>query len=123
MSYVLTDSILITIKKMLGFEADYEHYDMDLIILINACIRELYQLGIGEKEFAVNGMEQTWTEYLGEAIGLYDDAKSYIYYKVRLAFDPPSNSFVTNSIQELLKETAWRLTVAADEKRIDDINE
>ena len=114
----LNDSILLTIKKMLGLDSSYDVYDEDVIVLINACIREIYQLGVGEETFSVTNDTQTWSEYLGAMSGLYDDVKSYIYYKVRLAFNPPSNSFVVKSYEDLMKENAFRILVTADIRRI-----
>lgn len=118
----INNSILGTIKKMLGLEPSYTVFDEDIMVLINSCIREIYQLGVGDETFSVTGHDQTWSDYLGATSGLYDDVKSYIYYKVRIAFNPPSNSFVTNSFQELLKENAFRILIAADKQRYDNEN-
>lgn len=120
---VLNNSILSTIKKMLGFESEYEAFDEDLVVLINGFIRELYQLGVGEERFAVTGNEQTWADYLGNANGVLDDVKSYIYYKVRLIFNPPSNSFVVKSYKDAIEETAWRICTTQDMKRNGESNE
>ena len=115
----INNSILGTIKKMLGLEPSYTVFDEDVMVLINSCIREIYQLGVGDETFSVTGHDQTWSDYLGAASGLYDDVKSYIYYKVRIAFNPPSNSFITSSFQELIKENAFRILIAADKRRYD----
>jgi hypothetical protein len=88
------------------------------MVLINSCIRDIHQLGVGEETYSVTDSSQTWTEYLGAMSGMYDDVKSYIYYKVRLAFNPPSNSFVVKSYEDLLKENAFRILVAADIRKI-----
>lgn len=120
---VLNNSILSTIKKMLGFESEYEAFDEDLVVLINGFIRELYQLGVGKEHFAVTGNEQTWADYLGNANGVLDDVKSYIYYKVRLIFNPPSNSFVVKSYKDAIEETAWRICTTQDMKRNGESNE
>lgn len=114
----MNDSILLTIKKMLGLDASYTVYDEDVMVLINSCIRDIHQLGVGEETYSVTDSSQTWTEYLGAMSGMYDDVKSYIYYKVRLAFNPPSNSFVVKSYEDLLKENAFRILVAADIRKI-----
>lgn len=119
---VLNNSILSTIKKMLGFESEYEAFDEDLVVLINGIIRELYQLGVGEECFALTGSEQTWIEYLGGTSGILDDVKSYIYYKVRLIFNPPSNSFVVNSYKDAINETAWRICTTQDMKRNNEVD-
>ena len=63
--------------------------------------------------------DQIWEDYIGANSGLYDDVKSYIFYKTRIMFNPPSNSFVTSSYQEAAKECIWRISIAADMARIE----
>ena len=43
----MTDSILTTIKKMLGISEEYEHFDIDIITHINSTFSILAQLGVG----------------------------------------------------------------------------
>lgn len=117
---VIDSSILGTIKKMIGFDRDYVQFDQDLIVFINAHIKELHQIGVGDIDFAITGHDQTWEDYLGANSGVYDDVKAYIYYKTRIAFNPPSNSFVVSAYQEQIKECAWRISIAADIKAIDE---
>lgn len=111
-------SILGTIKKMLGLDLEYTIYDQDIMVFINSYIEELVQIGVGNANFSVTGHDQTWFEFLGANSGKYDGAKSYIYYKTRLAFNPPANSFVVSAYQDLIKETAWRLSIDADMERL-----
>ena len=111
-------SILGTIKKMLGIDSEYTIYDQDIMVFINSYIEELVQIGVGNANFSVTGHDQTWFEFLGANSGKYDGAKSYIYYKTRLAFNPPANSFVVSAYQDLIKETAWRLSIDADMERL-----
>lgn len=115
----IESSILATIKKMIGIERDYTQFDQDIMVLINSYIKELYQIGVGPENFAITGHDQTWEDYLGANSGLYDDVKSYIFYKTRIMFNPPSNSFVTSSYQEAAKECIWRISIAADMARIE----
>lgn len=112
------DSILQTIKKMIGLESSYDAFDEDIIVLINSAMQELYQLGVGDEPFSINGDTESWTDYLGENLKFLNDVKTYIYYKVRLIFNPPSNSFVVNSFQDAIKETAWRICTKMDIKRL-----
>ena len=44
------ESILTSIKKMLGITEDYEHFDSDLIMHINSVFSILTQLGVGPSE-------------------------------------------------------------------------
>ena len=108
------DSILLTIRKMLGGSAEYNVFDVDLCSFINSSIMKLYQMGIGEIGFSVNGQEKTWRDYLGDDFEKLRSVVDFIYTEVRMKFDPPSNSFVMNAMKENLKELEWRLIVQVE---------
>lgn len=115
----MDDSILRTIKALLGPDSDYTVFDQDILIFINGALSTLTQIGIGPSEgFRITGENETWQDFLGD----YDDlepVKSYVYMKVRLMFDPPSNSSVLNAYKESCTELEWRLNVAVDPGRYD----
>ena len=108
------DSILLTIRKMLGGSAEYDVFDVDLCSFINSSIMKLYQMGIGEIGFSVDGEEQTWRDYLGDDFAKLRSVVDFIYTEVRMKFDPPSNSFVMNAMKDNLKELEWRLIVQVE---------
>jgi hypothetical protein len=108
----MADSILNTIKKMLGIEPDYAAFDMDVITGINAVFGTLKDLGIGPDEgFMILDADAVWTDFLpnDEDRITLNTVKSYIYLRVRLAFDPPGTSYLITSLQEQAKEIEWRL--------------
>lgn len=108
------DSILTSIKKMLGIEEDYNHFDPELIVMINSVFGVLFQLGVGPKDapYSIESEENTWDEFMvGNQI---QTVKSYIFAKVKMQFDPPSSSFVLSSYQDLAKEFEWRCNVDAE---------
>jgi len=110
----MEDSILLSIKALLGPDSDYEVFDQDIIIFINSAIATLTQLGVGPSNgFRITGDSETWTEFIGGRNDI-DSIKSYIYMKVRMAFDPPSSSYVMSAYEEACKEYEWRLNVAVD---------
>lgn len=110
------ESVLTTIKKMLGIAADYTHFDSDIIVHINSVLMTLNQLGIGPETPALIESEmETWEKTLGD-IKDVAAVKTYIYLKVRLVFDPPTSSFVVESMNNQIKELEWRLTAQADLK-------
>ena len=110
----LEDSILRTIVGLIGPDSDYDVFDPDIIIFINSAISTLTQLGIGPPEgFRITGVDETWGDFLGDAKDL-ESVKSYIYMKTRIAFDPPSTSFLLSAYQDACKEYEWRLNVAVD---------
>lgn len=112
------ESIFKSIKALLGPDADYDVFDRDILIFINSTLSTLTQLGIGPKEgFRITGESETWHDLLGDYKDL-ESVKTYIYMKVRMAFDPPSNSAVMNAYEEMCKEFEWRLNVAVDPSRL-----
>ena len=107
------DSILLSIKKLLGMDPiGFTQYDTDLIIHINTIIEFLNQLGVDIPEgFKINDENALWSDYLNkpEYNGIKDSIKSYIYLRVRLVFDPSTNSSLLNSINDTIKELEWRI--------------
>lgn len=110
------ESILISIKKMLGITEDYTHFDNDIIMHINSVLMVLTQLGVGPEEgFMIEDDANTWDEFIGESTQL-QAVKSYVYLKVKLLFDPPLSSSVIESINRMITEFEWRLNIAVDPK-------
>ena len=108
------ESILTSTKKLLGIAEDYNHFDPDLIMHINSVFTILTQLGVGPKGgFMILDENATWDEFLPE--GKYLMAvKSYVAQKVRLLFDPPTNSAVMECINKMIQEFEWRLNVEVE---------
>ena len=105
------DSILTSIKKLLGISADYTHFDQDLIIQINSAFSALTQLGVGPIEgFEIQDASSTWSEFIDDP--RLNFAKTYVQIRVKLAFDPPTSSALIESYNRQLDELTWRLTVA-----------
>lgn len=118
----MMDSILTSIKKLIGYPEDYEQFDTDLIIHINSVFTILNQIGVGPiNGFSIKDKSTTWSEYTGDTV-LFDSVKTYVYMKVRLVFDPPSSSFVLESIKEMIKEYEWRLNAFAESKKEENQN-
>jgi hypothetical protein len=108
------DSILNTVKLALGVEADYNNFDIPILLEINSAIFNLNQLGIGlVNGFVVKGEGESWKDLLGDTLQ-FELVKSYILAKVRLSFDAPGNSFLVDAIQKQIAEYEWRLMVLAE---------
>ena len=108
------ESILNSIKKLLGIDETYEAFDTDIIMHINSVFSVLNQLGVGPEEgFYITGDTQTWTDFLGDRKDI-ELVKSYVYMKVRLIFDPPQSSAVMESMNRAISEFEWRANVAVD---------
>lgn len=109
-------SILITIKKMLGLDQDYDVFDEEIKVHINSVFMYLNQLGVGpDTPFSITGDTETWPQFTPSG----DNAnalKTYMYLRVKLIFDPPNTSFVLKAIQDQITELEWRLNVQVDPK-------
>lgn len=109
------ESILTSIKKLLGITEEYTHFDNDLIMHINSVLMILSQLGVGPSEgYSISSSAQTWTDFLGDDLKKLQSVKSYVALKVRLMFDPPTSSSVMEAINNQIREFEWRLNVAVD---------
>lgn len=107
------ESILTSIKKMLGIGEEYAHFDADIIFHINSALMTLSQLGVGQEDFYITTDEQLWEDYLGESKKL-EAVKSYIYLRVKMLFDPPANSTLVEAMKQQIDEFEWRLNVQAE---------
>ena len=108
------ESILTSIKKLIGYPEEYEQFDPDIIIHINSVFTILNQLGVGPADgFVIKDKATKWSDYIGDN-KLLESVKTYMYLKTRLVFDPPASSFVTESIKEMIKEYEWRLNATAE---------
>ena len=107
-------SILTSIKKMLGIAEDYTEFDEDIITHINSVFLNLTQLGVGPEEgFMVEDDTAVWEDFIDNSIQL-QAVKTYMYLKVKLLFDPPLSSSVTESFTRMIAELEWRLNAAVD---------
>lgn len=107
------ESILTSIKKLLGIQAAYTNFDVDILIHINTAFATLNQLGVGPEEgFIVEDESSTWDEYITSCN--LTMVRTYIYLKVRLVFDPPTSGILTDSIYRTISELEWRLYLEGD---------
>ena len=109
------DSILTTVKKLLGIDEEDVSFDTDIIVSINTAIPSLSQMGIGPPNgFIVISKDQKWTDYIRDTTINLEGVKTYLYLKTKLIFDPPTNSTVIQSIENNLKELEWRMMLAVE---------
>ena len=109
------ESILTSIKKMLGIAETYEHFDADIIMHINSVFMTLTQLGVGPAQgFFIQDEETLWTDFIPDTNKL-QAVKTYMYLRVRLLFDSASLGSATIAAYERqIQEFEWRLNVAAE---------
>ena len=110
----MEESILTSIKKLLGITEEYEHFDQDLIMHINSVFMILTQMGVGPEDgFNISSKKTTWSEFTKDDKKI-EAVKSYVYMKVKLLFDPPASSSVMEAMNRAINEFEWRLTLAAN---------
>lgn len=108
------ESILTSIKKLLGIAEEYDHFDPDIIMHINSVFMILTQLGVGPSTgFIIEDETTTWAEFVPDSVSI-EAVKSYVYLKVKLLFDPPDRSAVMEATNKLISELEFRLNVAAE---------
>lgn len=109
----MEDSILVSIRQMLGPSGTYDVFDPQLINYINTAFGRLYQLGIGPAEpFSITDDQAKWSDFVES--GSIEELKTYVYLKVRFLFDPPQNSSVLTAYNEQAKELEWELNALYD---------
>lgn len=109
------NSILTSVKNDLGMTEDYEAYDSQIIEYINTMFIILNQMGVGPNEvFSIKDKTSTWNEFTEENAEL-DLAKTYVYQRVKMIFDPPQSSAHIDALKENSKELEWRLYATSNE--------
>lgn len=109
----LASSVLASTKKLLGIQDEYTEFDQEIIMNINSVLGKVYQLGVTKEAKIIEDREATWTDIIGDRKDL-EIIKTYIYKNVKLAFDPPSSSFVLQSLKEQIAEEEFRLSAVTD---------
>lgn len=105
------ESILDSVKQVLGQDADYTSFDVDVLMGINSVFSTLNQLGIGPTDgFAITDNTAVWADFLGSDPRL-NSVKTYVYLRVRMLFDPPTTSYLITAMEKQILELEWRLNV------------
>ena len=108
------DSILTSVKKLLGIAEENTEFDLDIILHINSVFTILTQLGVGpSKGFFITDNSATWSDFVPEGT-MMEAVKSYMGCKVKILFDPPASSVAMQALQNMCNEFEWRLNVLCD---------
>lgn len=107
------DSILNTIKKLMGITEEYTHFDQDLIIHINSVLMILNQIGVGKEGFIVRDESDAWGDFIEDEEKI-EGVKTYVFIRTKLVFDPPSSSIVSDSYKKMADELEFRLNLSVD---------
>lgn len=113
-------NILTDIKKLFGIVEECEDFDLDLMLYINTTFSTLNQLGVGTEEpFHIESKEETWYDFLEDDLNSFQDVKMYIYYNVKLGFDPTTSATMVTQLNSSIKELEWRMKTKAEMKRME----
>lgn len=116
----MNGSILTSVKKSLGITEDFTDFDPDIIMAINSTLNILTQLGVGTKKgFQIEGDSEIWIDFIGDNEQL-NMIKTYVCAKVRLIFDPPQLTSVTECLKEIVREFEFRINCEVDPPNISD---
>lgn len=113
------DSILTSVKKIIGISEEDDSFDVDLIMHINTVLMTLNQIGVGPSEgFSISSKQDTWDDFFSGDKPI-EAVKSYVSLKVRLIFDPPTSGSVADAIKSNISELEWRINVMAETAHVD----
>ena len=111
----MEESILNTVKKVLGIDPAYEVYDLDLLIYINGIFADLHQIGFGPKQgFGIHDAEAKWSDYTHDNL-LVENIKPFIIMRCRQSFDPPQTGPLAEALDAMIKKQEWRIYLYADQ--------
>lgn len=109
----MAQSILTSVKKILGLAESDTSFDVDVLLHINSVFSILDQVGIGpDGGFMIEDDSPTWDDFVTDK--RMNSVKTYVYLRVRLLFDPPNTSFVIDSMNKQISELEWRLNVVRE---------
>lgn len=103
------NSVLLSIKTLLGIPDNYDHFDNQIIMHINDVLVKLHDIGvISGDPVRISSDTDVWTQVIGDRSDL-SDVITYVYLNVRVAFDPPQNGSLMESINRQIAEKEWRI--------------
>lgn len=113
-------SILDTIKQMLGIDQTDTSFDSELIVFINSALSTIQKIGVGVEGYKISGQTNTWFDFVGDRTDI-EELKTNVYLRVRLVFDPPTNSFAVKAIQDQIDEGNFYLELYRTKPIIEEV--
>lgn len=110
----MEQSIVNSIKNVLGLASDYTAFDESVLMFANTAFSTLTQLGVGPVVFQVTDDSLEWSEFSDDdtLLGL---VKTYVLLRVKMLFDPPTTGYLVTSAKEQLEQLEWRINVYREE--------
>lgn len=110
----VSESILNSIKKVLGIDPSYDVFDVDILMHINSVFADLHQIGAAPNP-PIKVMDETtvWDDFIQGKENV-DMVQTYVALRVRLLFDPPTSAYGIDSLQKQADKLEWRLSILED---------
>lgn len=114
----ISDSILSSVKKLIGISEDDTSFDLDVMLNINAAASTLFQLGVIEKPYTITSKEDIYTDMIPDGTeDIINQVKMYFVYKTRLGFDSSTmTGTVIEALKEMIAEAEWRMMISFNPK-------
>ena len=114
----MENSILTSVKTVLGLAPEYTAFDEDITMHINSIFSDLTQIGVGPIDgFMIEDASAGWDEYITDDVppNQLHSVRSLVFLRVRLLFDPPQTSYLISSFERQIEKFEWRLNVSREE--------
>lgn len=110
----MEDSVLNSVKAIIGINEEDTAFDKELIIHINSVLSVLRQIGLScTDKLLIHGSEETWADFIVDNDHI-EEIKTYIGLRVRKIFDPPINQTTMTALNETISELEFRLNISMD---------
>lgn len=105
----MVDSILQSVKQILGIHPEDESFDVNVVFGINTVLATLTQIGFGPPGgYIVSNYTDTWMDIIGDRKDA-EFVKTYVCMKTKMIFDPPTSSAAIESMNKIADELEWRI--------------
>jgi len=108
----MEQSILNSVKKIVGVGAADTAFDLDILTFINSAFSTLHQLGIGPLGgFFIEDSDAEWDDFIDPDDVNASLVRTYVCMRARMGFDPPTTSYLIGALNEQIREFEYRLSV------------
>lgn len=109
------DIILESVRVACNLDAECTDFDDELIPYTNLMLLGVTQMGVGPASgFSIKDADAEWSEFIDEEDPRSEAVKTYVGLKVRMLFDPPTNTTFAQALEKGIAEAEWRITSAFD---------
>ena len=115
----MNESILESVKRICNVAPEDKSFDAELVMYTNSALMTVFQEWHGQDQaIRIEDGNERWDDLLDEDTD-FEAVKQLVGMKVRLTFDPPSNSSVLQAYKEEIANLEWRLYAWKDLQRVE----